>query len=89
MSSEWRVKSDGRYYRGIRANPDLCDGLATKYVGYFRRIRESIQVKVSRIPDEAYAFSLTLNYIPITLLAGVTLRSRCIHVLYNEVSNDA
>jgi len=37
MSPEWRVKSDGRYYRGIRANPDLCDGPATKYVGYFRR----------------------------------------------------
>lgn len=37
MSPERRVKSDGRYYRGIRANPDLCDGPATKYVGYFRR----------------------------------------------------
>lgn len=36
MSPEWRVKSDGRYYRGIRANPDLGDGPATKYVGYFR-----------------------------------------------------
>lgn len=37
VSPERRVKSDGRYYRGIRANPDLCDGPATKYVGYFRR----------------------------------------------------
>jgi len=37
VSSEWRVKSDGRYYGGIRGNPDLGDGPATKYVGYFQR----------------------------------------------------
>jgi hypothetical protein len=48
---------------------------------------KSTQVKVSRIPDEAYAFDLTPNYIPITLLAGVTLRARCIRVLYSKVSN--
>jgi len=57
---------------GIRANPDLCDGPATKYVGYFRC--EKRQVKVSRIPDEAYAFALVLNYIPIASLVGITLR---------------
>ena len=31
---------------------------------------KSARVKVSRIPDEAYAFALALNYIPIVSLAG-------------------
>lgn len=34
---------------------------------------KSVQVKVSRIPDEAYAFALVLNYIPIASLADATL----------------
>lgn len=55
MSSEWRVKSDGRYYRGIRANPDLCDGSATKYVGYFRR------EKRPRSKSREYQTKLTLS----------------------------
>lgn len=68
MSSKWRVKSDGRYYRGIRANPDLCDGPATKSTSDIFDA-QSARVKVSRIPGGAYAFALALNYIPIALLA--------------------
>lgn len=41
---------------------------------------KSAQVKVSRIPDEAYAFALALNYIPIASLGGATL-CLCIRLL--------
>jgi hypothetical protein len=44
---------------GIRGNPDLGDGPATKYVGYFQRANSPSGLKASRIPQrKARAFAL-------------------------------
>lgn len=73
MSPEWRVKSDGRYYRGIRANPDLCDGSATKYVGYFRREKRPWSKSREYQTKLTLSLSHRITFRSLRLLALVTL----------------